>query len=350
MRKFLLSIVTALAILASVSAVAYAYMYRAQVAITENASTSYTMVPLWWDANNDFMATNGFMNSTANDTRVQTLAGTAKPRMVADNKTLTAVPITADSQLNLYFSTGETEQETSEIITGYGGSIFTADAASIELADNFSWICGGCWFDAATSGNITDKPYAFSVSGDGSGNITAGIFNNAGTSASGAAWTNPSNVTDNNTATSANTTVGAATWSGYITMATANKTAVAVAYWWDTSDTDDVNQYDLDVYDGSWNSIVSAGTPGSVGQWNVITFTTGNITPNTSQVRIRFRNNGPGSNTVDLYELQVMGQTPDLTVNASGISSGEHTIEVLADNSYLRLYIDGVEQDKTLLP
>ena len=68
-----------------------AYTYRASLSVSNNSTTTgYTMLPVWVTSKNTWMAANGFMNSTANDTRVQTLGGLNKPHMVADNKTLTA--------------------------------------------------------------------------------------------------------------------------------------------------------------------------------------------------------------------------------------------------------------------
>jgi len=132
------AVLLSLVIVALTSSAVLAYLYKAPVAITENASTSYTMLPILWDQNNAWLANNGFMDSTANDTRVQTLGGLNKPWMVADNKTLTAIPVPADSQTNLYFVTGESEASAMDIIVGYGGYITVSDNATLEIGDNFT--------------------------------------------------------------------------------------------------------------------------------------------------------------------------------------------------------------------
>jgi len=72
--------------------------YSAPYTVTENASTSYDMVGVVGLSNNQWMADNGFMNSSANDTRIETLGGLEKPHMVSDNRTLTAIPVPANSQ------------------------------------------------------------------------------------------------------------------------------------------------------------------------------------------------------------------------------------------------------------
>lgn len=147
-----------------------AYWYRAQVAVSENTSTAYDMLPIMWDANNKWMADNGFMKSTALDTRVQTLGGLNKPHMVTENKTLTAVPVPALSQTNLYFVTGESDLPAMDIIVGYSdnssvGYISVADDnVTLLLSDNFT-IEGKGWIDTSdgSSGHLAYKEGAIRV-------------------------------------------------------------------------------------------------------------------------------------------------------------------------------------------
>ena len=112
--------------------------YQAPYTITENASVKYDMFPAIGLSNNQWMADNGFMNSSANDTRIETLGGLEKPHMVSDNRTLTAVPVPANSQTNLYFTTGNSELAAMDIITGRGGYITTSDNTDLEPTDNFT--------------------------------------------------------------------------------------------------------------------------------------------------------------------------------------------------------------------
>jgi len=122
------------------------YLYRAPVSVSENASTDYDMLAVLWTQNNDWLATNGFMSSTANDTRVQTLGGSDKPWLVCDNKTLTSVPVPADSQTNLYFVTGESAASSMDIIVGYDGYVTMPDTD--EPGDNFTIQLSG-YFDTS---------------------------------------------------------------------------------------------------------------------------------------------------------------------------------------------------------
>ena len=116
----------------------YAYLYRAQLVILEGNGVAYTMLPVSWLQGNTWMASNGFMTSTALDTRVETLGGSAKPHMVADDRSLTATLIPASSQTNLYFTTGNTALTSMDIITGVNGYVAVDNApAALVLGDDF---------------------------------------------------------------------------------------------------------------------------------------------------------------------------------------------------------------------
>jgi len=68
--------------------------------------------------------------------------------MVATDKTLTAVPVPANSQTNLYFITGNTDASF-DIITGYGGYITIPDAAALEPAAEFAFEFTDTWLDTS---------------------------------------------------------------------------------------------------------------------------------------------------------------------------------------------------------
>ena len=142
-----------------------AYIYRATYTVTENASVPYDMVGVQTDnaVANQWMADNGYFNSTANDTRIETLGGLEKPHMVTENLTYTAIPVPANSQTNLYFTTGNNE-EAFDIIPGYDGYITVANDPDLEPGDNFTiemkgWVYTDNWTDK----NLVNKDNAISV-------------------------------------------------------------------------------------------------------------------------------------------------------------------------------------------
>lgn len=175
-KRLVSSLLLAVMLVAIPSGIAFAYLYRAPVAISENASTSYDMLAVLWDQNNTWLANNGYMNSSANDTRVQTLAGLNKPWMVADNKTLTAVPVPADSQTNLFFATGESEATAMDIIVGNGGKITVLDDPSLEVGGNFTAIWNGFIDTTQVGANLTSKVDATRTYISATGNITAQVI------------------------------------------------------------------------------------------------------------------------------------------------------------------------------
>jgi len=153
--------------------------YSAPYTVTENASTSYDMLGVVGLSNNQWMADNGFMNSSGNDTRIETLGGLEKPHMVSDNRTLTAIPVPANSQTNLYYTTGNSELDSFYTITGYDGYVTASDNADIELDDNFEVEMKG-WWDTGIIGSpfqnaYTKKQTAIAIYNSQSGEVTAGI-------------------------------------------------------------------------------------------------------------------------------------------------------------------------------
>jgi len=153
--------------------------YSAPYTVTENASNSYDMLGVVGLSNNQWMADNGFMNSSANDTRIETLGGLEKPHMVSDNRTLTAIPVPANSQTNLYYTTGNSELDSFYTITGYDGYVTASDNADLELGDNFEVEQKG-WWDTGIIGSpfqnaYTKKQTAFAIYNSQSGEVTAGI-------------------------------------------------------------------------------------------------------------------------------------------------------------------------------
>jgi len=151
-----------------------AYLYRAQVSITESNGTDYDMLGVVWDQNNDYLADNGYMDADALDTRVQSLGGTDYPWLVGDDKTLTATTIDGNGQVNLYFVTGETPATDMDIVPGYEGYVTISDAAALELGNNFKLELAG-YIDTDNAVDLVSKSSSASLYTDGAGNLVGGI-------------------------------------------------------------------------------------------------------------------------------------------------------------------------------
>jgi len=300
--------------------------YSAPYTVTEDASNSYDMLGVVGLSNNQWMADNGFINSTGNDTRVETLGGLEKPHMLTTNMTLTAIPVPANSQTNLYYTTGNSELDSFYTITGYDGYVTASDNADIELGDNFTVELKG-WVDTtAVGGNLTFKDSAFNLFISGSGNITAAIpittdnYTPTGHNDPDNAWDNEANAYDNNTGTEASTNpqIPATSWGDYLVLTHAALDCGGIQYY-AGGGAATIDEIDIDIYyNGGWHDVYQ----GSFTQdtWEV-KYT--NSAYSVTQARVRLHNNGGGGEVGFLNEFDFL---PVASVTASGVSSGEHTV------------------------
>ncbi len=171
-NSILLAFIAILVVVTPILAAAYSAPYT----ITESSSTAYTMLPVSVNVDNQWLADNGFMTATALDTRIETLGGLERPHMVASDRTLTSVAVPADSQTNLYFTTGNSDLTATDIIEGYGGYLTIPDAAGLEIGDDFEIEIDG--YVDTTGGadkNLVYKEDAFSTYVSAAGEITSAI-------------------------------------------------------------------------------------------------------------------------------------------------------------------------------
>lgn len=140
----------------------FAIGYSATFTIDNTSATAYTMLPVISNVDNTYLASNGYITATALDTRVESGSGSAKPHMVASDKTLAASVIPATSQTNLYYSTGNTALTSMDILTGYNGYIEISDVAALELSNNFSYETE-VYIDTAENDFIASKFAAFDI-------------------------------------------------------------------------------------------------------------------------------------------------------------------------------------------
>jgi len=144
-----------------------AYLYRATFTVSNNGSTDYTALPVTYSpVDVDWMIANGFITTaTALDTRVETLGGTAQIHMMAEDRIMAFCPsLESDSQLNWYFTTGNSALVSFPVIVGYGGNVTISDDDALELGNNFS-IIFECWIpENANNTPLVYKEDAFSIS------------------------------------------------------------------------------------------------------------------------------------------------------------------------------------------
>lgn len=344
MRKKVSGPLLALVATVLVSSPILAYLYRAPLVILEADGNAYDMLPAIVDADNQWMADNGFMTATARDTAVTTLGGLARSHMVVDDKTLTASAVPANSQTNLYFSTGNTAADF-DILAGYGGYIIIPGDTDLELGNNFEIEITDTFVDTSVGANknIVKKDISFSLyTGVINGQITASIDSTGWTSPTGfvdpaVAWSNETNAYDNNLVTFTNTTatVAGTTWSEFLELTHVAINCNSVRVYLEQSA--DFNPVDIDVYyGGGWVHVFEG--PFVDGVW--IEHSLGG-TYSLTAMRLRaFNTKGWGVtwkfDEVDFGELSSLA-----SVTAVNQASDEHDILVTADGANLTISIDG---------
>lgn len=246
------------------------------------------------------------------------------------------------------------------------------DNGTLELGGNFTVGISG-FFDASNSGNLTNKTNAFTIRGDGSGNITA-IIRNGVTQESyiinddsaedffGVEWeaqtfTNnaayiitavkvrvfrilsPGDVTVSIRATAAGEPTGADLTTGTFDgdTLTTNTSGEWITITLSPIALDNATQY----------AIVMRAVSGSGA--NTVSWRADGSSPTYSGgTRVSSGNSGSNWNVVSGTDL-LFETISDLEVTASGVTTGEHTITATANTSHFWISIDGVNTDNTTL-
>ena len=322
---------------------AYAYLYSAPYIINESNGTAYDMLAIMADSPNEWLADNGYMNSSANDTRVETLGGVDRPHMVTDNRTLTSVAVPANAQINLYYTTGNSELDAMDIILGYGGYWTVADNAALEPGDNFTHEWSG-YIDLSTVGeNITYKDDSYRLFVSGTDNITAAMIDwQSPTSFTdpSSQWATETNAYDENTGTNTNDlNVPATSWSANITFSKGAILADAVRVWADVA-SETTEQIEVSVNtSGLWSNIYT----GTFDDLAWVTYSFGDVLE-VNNLNLRLYNpNGGLARHAYIYEVDFREYTAN--VSASGLASGEVDISVSANTTHMTISTDGTLKD-----
>ena len=178
-----IALLATVVLLLVVASPVFAYLYRAPLTISEANGTDYTALPVTCLADVDWMVDNGFITTaTALDTRVETFGGDEQIHMMDSDRIVVFVPsLPGYSQLNWYFTTGNTELPDFPIITGYGGYVTVVDAPALELGSDFSIEFNG-WVDTSCNSTLLLKEGAFEICVE-DGDIVARILGGSPTTA-----------------------------------------------------------------------------------------------------------------------------------------------------------------------
>lgn len=369
MKKYTrIAYAVALAVLASVllagTALA-AWNFAFPIAVVDTSGTSRTYIPVLTGVTGSSMSSSGYMNATGTDTNMQ-IGSTDVPYMLSTTQIATVAPsLGAGSRINYNLYTGYSPVQTVfDIITGSGGKITISDAAALELGDDFE-IEQKVYVDtsAGSSKDLVLKTDAFRTYVSAEGSITSGILSELIDVGATAA--------DRDTSYSfGNTFVGLdnpANYTGTIDTieiwATTDITGLRVGTFYLVSGTD-YKCRDSEAIAGTITSgskqTKSVSIDVVVGDYIGCYFTAGSIEMSTSGYAGVYYISGEYIDPDDqatyselgsgrAMSLYGTGETPSVTVTATGVSSGEITVKTTADTTNLKIYIDDVEEDSTAL-
>jgi len=376
-KKYLLSIILALVLLASLGSMALG-AYALNITVTETSSNAYPMLGCNATLNIGYMASHDFCGSKALDTRV--MVGLAEqPHMPVEDRLMFAIPVPADSSQTLNFTTGSSNLTDFYIIPGYSanstvGYVSISDNDTLELGDNFTIEQYG-WVntDNGSNKNLVYKENAFRtwVSETVSGNITSTIYK-AGTATDKTLRTDGAGDYENIDSVSAGTHWAAAHEAGgeYLIDGTAIYHADAytlesftpteayqinsVTVHWNhksndngfgvyskpgirlgTNETTGIEQFDQG--DTNWHAYSEALARPGGGSWTIADI-------QDLQVVIHLKiSNVAAVGYVDYVYIKVNYDPPvsAASVTATGVSSDNHTITTTANTTHMWIDIDG---------
>lgn len=175
--KYLKGILLAFILLILLGSSVLAYTYSTTITVQETEGNAYTPLPIVVEIDNDMLATNNFIKTSALDTRVL-YSGSEVSHMVSEDRTaFFAYSIFGDSTNNFEYTWGNSDLTDFPILVGDNGRFETADAAALELAQTFEIEFNG-YVDTSTANYpIIYKPGAFLLDVSAAGTVTAGCIN-----------------------------------------------------------------------------------------------------------------------------------------------------------------------------
>lgn len=357
-RLSIILLVGLLSLLLSVPALAAYYI---SIDVTESNGTDYDMLAMNVSMDVDYLVAHQFITADGTDVRVKNSQGTELPFMLADDKLMFALPVTASKTTGLEMTNDNSVLSSFPVITGHSGYVTITDHANLELSNNFELEWDG-YVDTTVSGDLISKTDAFDVSSDGAGHIDATIYKQADIE-----------QTQQSTSMIIHGAGGAYTRAAERVNNVAAAYTIKVSYYLQKVGNPTGTAY-VRVRQVSDDSIV--GTIGTVDVSTLGTnwydFTGSIYNPIAQDLRFTFEYSGGDSSNyiVARYYSDVLSNavnsrydgswsdygTADTTIKiyygpsasvTATVPSGEHTIKVAADGSTLKIYKDGVEEDST---
>lgn len=311
--------------------------YIGIVRITNN-STAETAVSVNCSIFTQVLIDAGYINTSCNNTSTLTPASADiayMPAVGSNNNWAFWVSAIASRDVIDYklYAGGVTDMAGKIRYFPGAGGMTTADNATIELGNNFTIEQKG-WVDTDNGSQLYDfgylvhKPWAFRtyVSDTVSGNITSAIISPGWFSPTGFTdptdnWTNEIKAYDEDTLTYTSMTIPADDWSENITFTVPAIYTDNIRYWADYNAAN-INICDLDAYyNDAWHDVSQGAFVDKAWQENSLG---GNYT--VMEARFRLYNDQITPFGGLIYEVDFRGESDNVSVTATGISSGEHTV------------------------
>jgi hypothetical protein len=371
-----------------------AYTYYGVITAVESNGTGYSMIGITLPVSNTALVSGSYITPSGLDTLVTDSGSNPLPHMLVDDRVIFASLISGSNSAVFNYEMGNTPISAFSILTGYDGYITTADDAALEPANNFEIEISG-YFDTSSAGKyIVKKDGTLELYTSAESEITgsilsaeAPVFNpssaknitylttsyaNAHNVASGDAVGNGIQVGQQFLASYYNVWRSFIIWdtSSIPDGATITSAVLTLSGIYDTSTSAD---FDIVVTNGQptypRNPIVGSdfdytkysGDGGSVNTASITPITlnaTGISWINkTGSTKLALRSSGDIASTSPsgLEYISATEATLTLTydnsvsVTGTGITSGEHTITLIADGTDLKLYDGETEKDSIAL-
>ena len=346
-------------------------LYTGTVRVSNNSTATTAVSVTITGTNTTSFIDGGFMYQSGNNTAIQQATGVDTiymPGYQSNPWVLFVQSIEANTlQNNTLYMGGETDMDAAiRYFPGDGGMIVTDDS-DIEPGDNFTWQASG-YFDATATGDLVSKGDEFSVYGDGSGSVYAHM---------------EEIVDEYTTNDDSYTEFYGVAWRGqtFTTSSAYTISAVLVKIYREGSpDTFDVGIRETsgglptgaDLTSGSINA--SAITDNTSGEWYSVNLTPQALNNATMYAIVCRATSGDADNSVtwrmdgssptygggtyvwsgnsgsvwtadDTRDFMFQTASMYITIEASGLSSGEKDFAIWADGSDLHIAVDGSESD-----
>jgi len=310
--------------------------YYAVIQISNN-STATTNVATTANISTTNLINGNYLNASANNCVIRTSSGADiqfMPGYTPDgNPWCFWVPSIGDYgyQSDILY-TANSSGGLIRYFPGAGGMTTPDNNADLELGDNFTIEQTG-WVntDNGTSKNLVYKQDAFRtyVSETVSENITSAILSTQWTTPTGhtdyGAWLTEANAYDDNTGTSAIlSSIPNGGYSAFLGLTHTSMSISGIRYFCGGDGDIEAGDIDVDIYyGGSWHGVYEGTFTNDAWEERLISTAYG-----VTEVRIRFKDSGGGSgDTAHIFEVDFQESIEDVSVTATGVSSGNHTVK-----------------------